>query len=172
LCELQSDLVEYWVLFVRLWVDCSLSVSISIACAALLVDATHGLLATPDVSALRLFRNFLNHSVDVVLGLFDSLDSALFARALSFPLLLAHFALAFGLHLFCFFFCQFLIFVAYNFLIIKFYLCSSHFTKLRKFTRRYNSHRLSRSVTELRLILYSAGARMETPIALPPRSMT
>jgi hypothetical protein len=63
LCELQSDLFEYWILSVWLWVDCSLSVSIPIACAALLVDATPGSLATADVSALR--------------------GSALFARALS-----------------------------------------------------------------------------------------
>jgi hypothetical protein len=81
--ELQSDLVEYWVLSVWLWVHCSLSMSISIACASLLVDATPGSLATPDVSALRRSRNFLIPSADVVLGLFDSLDSALFARDVS-----------------------------------------------------------------------------------------
>jgi hypothetical protein len=57
--------------------------SISIACAALLVDATPGSLATPDVSELRRSRNFLIHSAIEVLGSFDSLDSALFARALS-----------------------------------------------------------------------------------------
>jgi hypothetical protein len=59
-------------------VDCSLSVYICIACAALLVDATPGSVAIPDVSALRRSRNFLIRSPDVVLGLFDSLDSALF----------------------------------------------------------------------------------------------
>jgi hypothetical protein len=57
--------------------------SISIACATPLVDATPGSLATPDISALRRSRNFLIHSTDVVLGLFDFLDSALFTRALS-----------------------------------------------------------------------------------------
>jgi hypothetical protein len=65
-------LVDYWVLSVWLWVDGSLSVSISIACAALLVDPTPGSLATPDVSALRSSRNYLIRSADVVLGLFDS----------------------------------------------------------------------------------------------------
>jgi hypothetical protein len=49
LCESQSDIVEYWVLSVWLWVDCSLSVYVSIACATLLVDVTPGSLATPDV---------------------------------------------------------------------------------------------------------------------------
>jgi hypothetical protein len=44
-----------------------------------IVDATLGSLATPDVSALRRSHNFLIRSADVVLGLFDSLDSALFA---------------------------------------------------------------------------------------------
>jgi hypothetical protein len=83
LCGLQSDLVEYWVLSIWLWVDCPLSVSISIACAALLVDTTPGSLATPDVSALRQSRNFLIRFADVVLGLFDSLESVLFARPLS-----------------------------------------------------------------------------------------
>jgi hypothetical protein len=58
-------------------------VSIAIACAALLVDVTPGSLATSDVSALRPSRNFLIRSADVVLGLFDSLDAALFAQALS-----------------------------------------------------------------------------------------
>jgi hypothetical protein len=72
-------------------------VSISIACAALLVDATPGLLATPDVSAMRRSRNFLIRSADMVLGLFDSLDSALFVSS-PFPLLLPHLALVFGLH--------------------------------------------------------------------------
>jgi hypothetical protein len=46
--------------------------SISIACVALLVDATPGSLAALDVSALRRSRNFLIRSADVVLGLFDS----------------------------------------------------------------------------------------------------
>jgi hypothetical protein len=50
---------------------------------ALLVDATPGSLATSDVSVLRRSHNFLIRSADVVLDLFDSLDSALFARALS-----------------------------------------------------------------------------------------
>jgi hypothetical protein len=59
-------------------VDCSLFVSISIACAALLVDATPGSLATPDFFALRHSNNFLIRSGDVVLGLFDSFDYALF----------------------------------------------------------------------------------------------
>jgi hypothetical protein len=80
--HLQSDLVEHCVLSVWLWVDCLLTVSISIACVALLVDATPGSLATPHVSALRRSRNFLIRSPNVVLGLFDFLDSALFARAL------------------------------------------------------------------------------------------
>jgi hypothetical protein len=79
----RSNLVEYWVLSVWLWVDSSVSVSISIACAALLVDSTPGSLVTPDVSALQRSRNFLIRSADVVFGLFDSLDSALYARALS-----------------------------------------------------------------------------------------
>jgi hypothetical protein len=57
-------------------------VSISIACPALLVDATPGSLATPDVSALRSSRNFLVRSADVVLRFFDSLDSVLSVRAL------------------------------------------------------------------------------------------
>jgi hypothetical protein len=83
LCELQSDLVEYWVLSVWLWVDCSLSMSTSIASAALLEDATPGSLATPDVSVLWRSCNFLIRSADVVLGLFDSLYSILFAWALS-----------------------------------------------------------------------------------------
>jgi hypothetical protein len=47
------------------------------------VDATPGSLATPDASVLRLSCNFLIRSADVVLGLSDSLDSALFARGLS-----------------------------------------------------------------------------------------
>jgi hypothetical protein len=53
---------------------------IYIACAALLVDATPGSLATPDVSVLRRSRNFLIRSADVILSLLDSLDYALFAR--------------------------------------------------------------------------------------------
>jgi hypothetical protein len=53
------------------------------ACAALLVDTTHGSLTTPDISALRCSHNFLIYSADVVWGLFDSLDSVLFAQALS-----------------------------------------------------------------------------------------
>jgi hypothetical protein len=57
--------------------------SISIACAALLVDATPGSLATPDVSYFRRTRKILIRSADVVLGLFDCLDSALFALTLS-----------------------------------------------------------------------------------------
>jgi hypothetical protein len=125
LCELQSDLVEYWVLYVWLWVDCSLSVSISIACAALLVDATPGSLATPDVSALRRSRNFLIRSADVVLGSI---------RSSPFPLLLAHLALVFGLH------CSICVFLSiFNLLLLitfelqtLIYLCSSHFTKLSK----------------------------------------
>jgi hypothetical protein len=69
---------------------------LSIACAALLVDATPGSLATPDVSDLRRSRNFLIPSADVVLGLFDSLDCSV--RSSPFPLLLAPLALVFGLH--------------------------------------------------------------------------
>jgi hypothetical protein len=96
-------------------------VSISIACAALLVDATPGSLATLDVSALWRSRNFLIRSADVVLGLFDSLDSALFAQALSryfwhILLLYVGFIARFVI------FCQFLIFIAYIFLIANFYL--------------------------------------------------
>jgi hypothetical protein len=111
---LQNDLVEYLVLSVWLWVDCSLSVSISIACAALIVDATPGSLATPDVFALRRSRNILIRSADVILGLFDSLDSALIAQPLSrcfwrILLLYLGFIARFV------FFGQFLIFVAYNF---------------------------------------------------------
>jgi hypothetical protein len=85
--ELQKlNYVSYKVIFVLsvwLWVDCSLSVSLSIACATLLVDVTPGCLATPNVSTLQCSHNFLICSTDVVLGLFDSLDSALFTQALS-----------------------------------------------------------------------------------------
>jgi hypothetical protein len=133
--ELQSDLVEYWVLSVWLWMNCSLSVSISIACAALLVDATPGSLATPDISTLRRSRNFLIHFADVVLGLFDSLDSALFARALSRCFCLAHLALVFGLQCsICGFLPIFNLLLLITFELQTFvYLCSSHFTKLSKF---------------------------------------
>jgi hypothetical protein len=109
---------------------------VSIACAALLVDATPGSLATPDVSALRRSRNFLIHSANVVLGLFDSLDSALFARALSrcfWRILLFYFGF---IARFVFFF----VFLIFNLLLlITFelqtfvYLRSSHFTKLNTF---------------------------------------
>jgi hypothetical protein len=51
-------------------------------CTAKVVDATPGSLAAPDVSAMRRSHNFLIRSADVVLGLFNSLDSALFARDL------------------------------------------------------------------------------------------
>jgi hypothetical protein len=141
LCELQSDLVEYRVLSVLLWVDCSLSLSISIACASLLVDATPGSLATPDVSALRRSHNFLNPSAHVVLGLFDSLDPALFARALSrcFWLILL---LYLGFIARFLVFCQFLVLLLITLELQTFvYFFSSHFTKLRKFyTYIYQSH--------------------------------
>jgi hypothetical protein len=135
LCELQSDLVEYCVLSVGFWVDCSLSVSISIACSALLVDATPGSLATPDVSALRRSRNLLIRSADVVLGLFYSLDSSLFARALSrciWRILLLY--LGFIARFVGFFLSIFNILLRITFELQTFvYLCSCHFTKLRKF---------------------------------------
>jgi hypothetical protein len=120
-------LVGYCVLSVCLWVDCSLSVSISVACAVLLVDATPGSLATPDVYALRRSRNFLIRSADVFLGLFDSLDFDLFARALS------RYFWRISL-LYLGFIGRFVGFVNFYFLLpITFvYLCSSHFTKLSK----------------------------------------
>jgi hypothetical protein len=89
--------------------------SIYIACAALLVDATPGSLATPEVSALRRSRNFLIPSAHVVLCLFDSLDSALFARALSVASGVSYSCIWASLLDLCVFFCQFLIFVAHNF---------------------------------------------------------
>jgi hypothetical protein len=134
LCELQSDLVEYWVLSVWLWVDCLLSVSISIACTTLLVEATPGSLATPNVSALQRSCNFLIRSADVVLGLFDSLDSALFAWALSrcfWRILLLYLA---SIAWFVVFLSIFNLLLLITFKLQNFvYLCSCHFTKLRKF---------------------------------------
>jgi hypothetical protein len=91
----------------------------SIACAALLVDATPGALATPDVSALRRLCNFLIRSADVVLGLLDSLDSALFARTPSlcfWRILLLYLGFIARFMVFV----NFLIFVAYKFLITSF----------------------------------------------------
>jgi hypothetical protein len=90
--ELQKwNYVSYKAIFLNIgyfpfgsgWIARYPCLRIFIACAALLVDATPGSLATPDVTALRGSRNFLIRSADVVWGLFDSLDSALFARALS-----------------------------------------------------------------------------------------
>jgi hypothetical protein len=121
-------------LSVWFWMNCSLSVLIFIACAALLVDATPGSLATSSVSALWRSRNFLIHSADVVLGLFGSLGLCCF-RSIPFPLLLAHLSLVFGLHCSI---CDFLS-IFYVLLLITFelqtfvYLCWSHFTKLSKF---------------------------------------
>jgi hypothetical protein len=160
LCELQSDLVEYWVLSVWLWVDCTLSVSISIACAALLIDATPGSLATPDVSsALWRSRNFLISSADVVLGLCDSLDSDLFARALSrcfwcILLLYLGFIARFVGFLSI---CNLLLLITFE-LQTFVYLCSSHLLSQQVLHLRITITRLSRSVTKLRLIICSAGA--------------
>jgi hypothetical protein len=100
------------------------------ACAALLVDATPGSLATPDVSTLRRSRNFLIRSADVVDFLLCSIRSS------PFPLLLAHLALVFGFHCSI---CDFFLSIFNVLLLITFelqtcvYLCSSHFTNLIKF---------------------------------------
>lgn len=66
-----------------LWVEFSLSLSIFIACAVLLVEATPSSLVTLDDLTLPGCRNILILFVDVAVGLFDSLIFALLALALS-----------------------------------------------------------------------------------------